>query len=561
MRCMYPAVLASLMLSTVALSETILVPLGEDIQSAINSASTGDVVQLEAGTYELSVQLDMAGKAITLRGAQGNGTSLTTIDSSGSIRAIQCVGGETADTVIEGISFQTSEASSGWAMVRIVSSSPTLRNCSFQSSNAGLVSSGEGSPVFESCIFMIGSMDGISLMGGQPSFDDCRFTSNASTSQAIVFESGSYAFHDCIFDDAGLYAYGDNASEDGCGSFSFTFSGCEFGGTYAFMRLAPYCPDVSSLVLDECVFSGIDGTMYSGVISTSMDDVIISDCVFTSNQGTILSPDGFNYSDVDLLLSGCVFSNNVGGINISSGRASIIDCTFTSNAPSNGSVVSLDGGPGGFSGPPQVLIEGCTFAGNSGSFGGAIDSNNVLLTVRGCDLTDNSASQSGGAISSSQKSFRLQDTRICGNTPDQISGGYLDLGGNCIETICVNCPDVPECSDSDGDGVCDEDDACPGEPDQDTDADGVVDCLDECPEDPAKVAFGRCGCGVVDTTILGDFDCDGDFDQDDYLAMGKALGEDGCAGESGCSGDLNNDGVVDGADLSIILSSWGVCDG
>ena len=158
------------------------------------------------------------------------------------------------------------------------------------------------------------------------------------------------------------------------------------------------------------------------------------------------------------------------------------------------------------------------------------------------------------------KAFRLQDTRICGNTPDQISGGYLDLGGNCIETICVNCPDVPGCPDSDADGVCDEDDVCPGEPDQDTDADGVVDCLDECPEDPTKVTFGRCGCGVVDTTILGDFDCDGDFDQDDYLAMGKALGEDGCSGESGCSGDLNNDGVVDGADLTIILSNWGCVD-
>jgi hypothetical protein len=288
----------------------------------------------------------------------------------------------------------------------------------------------------------------------------------------------------------------------------------------------------------------------------------MTDCVFSSNQSDLIYSESASFGlSSSLSLTGCTFVSNAGAIRLT-GNALLSGCTFASNAPSSGSLIECSDFFGGFGEPFQVLIEECTFAGNAGSSGGAISSNGVLLTVRGCDFSDNSASESGGAIyANNEKAFRLQDTRLCGNTPDQISGGYLDLGGNCIETICVNCPDIPECPDSDDDGVCDEDDVCPGEPDQDTDADGVLDCLDECPEDPTKVTFGRCGCGVVDTTILGDFDCDGDFDQDDYLAMGKALGEDGCSGESGCSGDLNNDGVVDGADLTIILSSWGVCNG
>ena len=28
-----------------------------------------------------------------------------------------------------------------------------------------------------------------------------------------------------------------------------------------------------------------------------------------------------------------------------------------------------------------------------------------------------------------------------------------------------------------------------------------------------------------------------------------------------CAGDLNSDGSVDGADLTIILAAWGACDG
>ena len=85
----------------------------------------------------------------------------------------------------------------------------------------------------------------------------------------------------------------------------------------------------------------------------------------------------------------------------------------------------------------------------------------------------------------------------------------------------------------------------------DTDSDGVVDCLDGCPADPNKTDPGRCGCGVVDTTVRGDFNCDGVYDQADYLAMQSDLGI--------CPGDLTGDGQVDGQDLGLLFVAWGMC--
>jgi len=52
----------------------------------------------------------------------------------------------------------------------------------------------------------------------------------------------------------------------------------------------------------------------------------------------------------------------------------------------------------------------------------------------------------------------------------------------------------------------------------------------------------------------GDLNCDGVVNGADLLIMLSSWGP--CAG---CPGDLNNDGVINGADLLIMLSSWGGC--
>ena len=89
----------------------------------------------------------------------------------------------------------------------------------------------------------------------------------------------------------------------------------------------------------------------------------------------------------------------------------------------------------------------------------------------------------------------------------------------------------------------------------DRDADGVLDDFDGCPDDPNKTEPGNCGCGTAETTVFGDLDCDGDYDADD-IRLGMV--EYGIVEASACPADLNADGEVDGQDLAAVLAAWGL---
>jgi len=86
---------------------------------------------------------------------------------------------------------------------------------------------------------------------------------------------------------------------------------------------------------------------------------------------------------------------------------------------------------------------------------------------------------------------------------------------------------------------------------------GVYDCVvfNDCgtrtSEEASLVVVGTGGCSA-------DFDCTGIVDGAD---LGVLLGQWGrCVHCASCAGDLTGDCVVDGADLGILLGAWGACD-
>jgi len=105
--------------------------------------------------------------------------------------------------------------------------------------------------------------------------------------------------------------------------------------------------------------------------------------------------------------------------------------------------------------------------------------------------------------------------------------------------------------DSDGDGVRDDLDGCPDDPnkivpgicgcgvaDTDSDNDGTPECIDNCPDDPNKSEPGICGCGISDIDSDGDkiADCNDAFPEDPIE-----------------KGDVNNDLNVDLSDAILAL--------
>ncbi|MET0343852.1 MAG: MopE-related protein [Polyangiales bacterium] len=142
-----------------------------------------------------------------------------------------------------------------------------------------------------------------------------------------------------------------------------------------------------------------------------------------------------------------------------------------------------------------------------------------------------------------------------GGTPDAtVELPRVCAGADCFAAGCPSDPDktapgVCGCGrsdrqDSDGDGVADCVDFCPGLTDRlesgacgcaaasaDSDGDGVENCNELCAFDPAKQAPGLCGCGVSEG---GDSDGDGSPDCDDACPNDPTKQE---AGACGCGVD------------------------
>jgi hypothetical protein len=141
----------------------------------------------------------------------------------------------------------------------------------------------------------------------------------------------------------------------------------------------------------------------------------------------------------------------------------------------------------GSSATAETIIDGFTITGCSGS--SSFETGAVRCTkgsspslIR-CRIVDNSTGLGSSALycdSSSRPT--LTDTIVCGNSLDQLSGPWIDGGGNCISF---------ECTDSDADGVPD---TCQGPTD-----DGVH----EVPNEFSSVQSAIFAAGEGDTVLVG----------------------------------------------------------
>ena len=130
--------------------------------------------------------------------------------------------------------------------------------------------------------------------------------------------------------------------------------------------------------------------------------------------------------------------------------------------------------------PTNVVVDGCRFEGNVTPFsGGGIESRTATIEIMNSVLVENSGLGGGCSFTDSSKSS-MSNTMVCGNLPDQVVGGFIDLGGNTISDLCsTGCA-----ADLNGDGQVDAEDlglllvqwGVSGN--ADLDGDGIVDSAD-----------------------------------------------------------------------------------
>jgi len=128
---------------------------------------------------------------------------------------------------------------------------------------------------------------------------------------------------------------------------------------------------------------------------------------------------------------------------------------------------------------------------------------------------------------------------------------WADSDGDGMTNDQDMCPFDPD-NDIDSDGICGDVDACPFDPENDLDGDGICGDVDDCPLDPENDSDGDGICGDVDTCPLDPFDdVDGDGVCGDVdvcpLDPDNDLDGDGICGDvDGCPFDPDNDLDGDG---------------
>ncbi|MDG1360453.1 MAG: lectin-like protein, partial [Phycisphaerales bacterium] len=207
----------------------------------------------------------------------------------------------------------------------------------------------------------------------------------------------------------------------------------------------------STPIIEHCRF--IDNTSgFGGGVYLRYSDAMIRAVEFIGNRATtdggalFVFDSAAEIREVEMLENAS--TNHGGAVKVVYGETSFVDCDMFENQSFEGGGVYWFGGPD----VPPLVIDGCSIQGNT-------------------------AMRQGGGIKTrlGYPGVTLSASVICENLPDQIAGNSEDLGGNCLEELCI-----------------------------DSDADGTIDCFDACPDDPNKIDPGACGCGNPETDANGD---------------------------------------------------------
>jgi len=173
----------------------------------------------------------------------------------------------------------------------------------------------------------------------------------------------------------------------------------------------------------------------------------------------------------------------------------------------------------------------------------------VVLTVAHCTIRNNDSTYLSGGIVTDGGPVLLLNTYFAGNYSDTL-GGALRLWG---EVGVMDTADIIECT-------FEQNEASQGA--------AISAYYMQVNVRDSSFLANTGGQGTVAylnsqsiMTVENSYFCAHDPDDihGEWIDLGDNLFEPTCAGD--CPGDLNDDGVVNGADLTILLSEWGICAG
>ena len=222
------------------------------------------------------------------------------------------------------------------------------------------------------------------------------------------------------------------------------------------------------------------------------------------------------------------------------------DCIFSANSADYGGAIFVrDGSP---------TIENCTFDSNSAGFdGGAIQLSISNADIDACIFSGNLAGRNGGALHMVEGAPRISDSTMFDNSAG-VSGGAIswspsgDSQDDAVAADIRNCTITCNTADSQGAG-------------------GGI--WIETPEDDSLGLLNTEVCWNLPDNVSGSYQdlgdnticsCPGDLTGDGVIDGADLTILLGDWGTDSCQSDITGDGLVDGADLTTLLGDWGDCN-
>ncbi|WP_203917374.1 right-handed parallel beta-helix repeat-containing protein [Rugosimonospora africana] len=152
-----------------------------------------------------------------------------------------------------------------------------------------------------------------------------------------------------------------------------------------------------------------------------------TDVTFSGNNAQ--SQGGAVFNAGSLSLVECVLRGNASGLDggavFNTDSLTVDRSRLEGNSSTNGGALTAEG---------KVTIRNSTLAGNHATGGGAIDTRigPISLTIDQSTISGNSASRSGGAISTTGETY-VRHSTVDGNTAGQVGGGIFNLQDLTVE--------------------------------------------------------------------------------------------------------------------------------
>ncbi len=298
------------------------------IAAALSTASEGDVITVEPGTYWEN--LTFPGPDITLTSRDPNDSDCvasTVIDANGAGSAVIFDKGESPDCTLTGFTITGGRASSGGAL-HCSASDPTISRCNFVANQAD----GSGGALW---------INDFSF----PTVFGCSFSNNAAAyGGAIANEISAPGISDCIFVD-------NSASRQGGAIYSEDDSeplirNCDFTGNHADDKGGAIVADQGAALVVDCTFSKNTANGRGGALYLSHSPSSYVNCRFVANRA---EDDGgaAAIANGSPTMIGCVFALNTAGdcggaaYNWNRSAPAILNCTIAGNfAPNTGGIYS-----------------------------------------------------------------------------------------------------------------------------------------------------------------------------------------------------------------------------